>query len=405
MRHSDNIEELVERSYLKNLDVPADAGMDERILGDAVARMKESKKTTPALVRPAIWRIIMKNHRTQLAAATVIIITVLIGIYFLGGSIDGANVVWADVLEQMSTYRPYTCTYTVQVEGMPTQTKHLMRLSLTQRREVRPDGTILVFDLAIPKCLTLMPEKKHAKEHIYDMEPRTDPDLLKLVKSMESRASGERGVKEIGVKKIERHVTKGFRSSGKYNDITVWADVETKLPVRVEIIHVGQGTKIMLSEFTFDVDLDETLFSTTAPEGYTVEKIDEKVENRNLSETDLIEALRVTATLLDGRFPPGVELRQVRKILMEYIKQNNLSETEIKEQLTSVVEKWWKADAYINRLKKEKKITDFHYAAEGVKLGDADKPLIWWLPKDSETYRVIYGDLNAKDVIPEDLPN
>ena len=403
MRHSDNIEDLVERFYLKNLDVPADAGMDERILDDAVTRMEESKKAKPALVKLSLWRIIMKNHKTQLAVAAVVVITVLIGVHYLGGSIDGANVAWADVVEQMSTFRPYTCLYTVQVEGLPTQTKRLMRLNLTQRREIRPDGTILVFDLAIPKCLTLIPEKKHAVEHIYDMEPRTDPDLLRLVKSMESRATGEGAVQELGVKKIEGHAVKGFRSLDKYNDITIWADVETKLPVCVEIIHVGLGTKIMMSEFTFDVNLDEILFSTTAPDDYTVEKIDDKVENRNLSETDLIEALRMTANLLDGRFPPGLELLQVRKILTEYIKQNNLSESEIKERLTSVVQKWWKADAYINHLKKEKKISDFHYAAEGVKLGDADKPLVWWLPKDSQTYRVIYGDLSVKDVAPENL--
>ena len=404
MRYLEDIEKLVEKSYLKNLNVPADAGMDERILGDAVTRMEELKKTTPAFTKPMIWRIIMKNRRTQIAAAAVIVISALIGIHYLGGSIGGTSVAWADVMEQMSTFRPYTCKYIVEVEGMPTQTKRLMRLSLTQRREIRSDGTILVFDLAIPKCLTLIPEKKHAIERIYDMEPRTDPDLLKLVKSMESRASGEGAVQEIGVQKIEGHTAKGFRSAGKHNDITVWAEVETKLPVRVEIIHVGQGTKIIMSEFTFDVELDEALFSTTAPDGYTVEKIDEKIENRKLNETDLIEGLRAIATLLDGRFPPGIEPREMQRVLREYIKQNSLSESEIKEQLTSVVEKWRNAHSYINLLKRENEISDFHYNAEGVKLGDADKPLVWWLPKDSETYHVIYGDLNVKDVEPENLP-
>ena len=404
MRYLDNIEKLVVRSYLKNLDVPVDAGVDERILGDAVARMEELKKTKPAFTKPMIWRTVMKNHRTQFAAAVVIIITVLIGVHYLGGSIDDTSIAWADVLEQISTFRPYTCTYTVQAEGMPTQTKHLMRVSLTQRREIRSDGIVLVFDLAIPKCLTLMPEKKHAIERIYDMEPRTDPDLLKLVKSMESRAFGEGAVQEIGVKKIEGHVAKGFRSVGKHNDITVWADVKTILPVRVEIIHVGLDTKITMSEFTFDVDLDEVLFSTKAPDGYTVEKINEKAQKLELTEADLIEGLRVVAILLDGRFPPGIEPREMQKVLREYIKQNNLSESEIKERLTSVVEKWRKAHSYINLLKKEKEISDFHFNAEGVKLGDADKSLIWWLPKNSETYRVIYGDLSVKDVIPEGLP-
>lgn len=405
MKSAENIERLIKNFCAgKKAQVKTTTELDERIIADALPTHNKSKKAQSAANQSNIWRTIMKNHRTQLAAAAVIIITVFIGIYYLGGSIDGASVAWADVLEQISTFRPYTCEYAVQVEGIPTQTKQLMRFSLTQRREIRSDGVILVFDLSVPKCLTLMPEKKHAIERIYDMGPRTDPDLLGLVRSMESRASGEGGVQEIGVNKIEGHVVKGFRSLSKFNDITVWADVVTKLPVRVEVIHVGPGTKIIMSEFTFDVDLDEALFSTTAPDGYTVEKIDEKAEKLKLTEADLIEGLRVIATLLDGRFPPGVGLREVQKVLREYIKKNSLSESEIKEQLTSVVEKWRKAHSYIGLLKKEKEIRDFHYAAEGVELGDAGKALAWWLPKDSETYRVIYGDLSVRDVLPEDLP-
>ena len=44
------------------------------------------------------------------------------------------------------------------------------------------------------------------------------------------------------------------------------------------------------------------------------------------------------------------------------------------------------------------------YAGSGVKLGDADKAIFWYQPKDSQTYRVIYGDLSVKDVAPESLP-
>jgi hypothetical protein len=48
-----------------------------------------------------IWRIIMKSKITKLAAAAVIIIAVLIGIHYSGGSIDGASVALAQVTENM----------------------------------------------------------------------------------------------------------------------------------------------------------------------------------------------------------------------------------------------------------------------------------------------------------------
>ncbi len=47
---------------------------------------------------------------------------------------------------------------------------------------------------------------------------------------------------------------------------------------------------------------------------------------------------------------------------------------------------------------------DWHYAGAGVKLGDAEKAIFWYQPQGSDTCRVVYGDLNVKDVAPEDLP-
>ena len=39
----------------------------------------------------------------------------------------------------------------------------------------------------------------------------------------------------------------------------------------------------------------------------------------------------------------------------------------------------------------------------GVKLGDANTPIFWYRPKDSQTYHVIYGDLHAETVTAEKL--
>jgi hypothetical protein len=56
---------------------------------------KKSQITIPIL----IWRIIMKSRITRLAAAAVIVITVLVGVHYLGSSVDGTSVVLADVRE------------------------------------------------------------------------------------------------------------------------------------------------------------------------------------------------------------------------------------------------------------------------------------------------------------------
>jgi len=48
--------------------------------------------------------------------------------------------------------------------------------------------------------------------------------------------------------------------------------------------------------------------------------------------------------------------------------------------------------------------SDWYYAGRDVKFGDAQKPIFWYRPAGSQTYRVIYGDLSVKGVPPEELP-
>ncbi|MHC4461178.1 MAG: hypothetical protein ACYS6W_13790 [Planctomycetota bacterium] len=83
MRYPGNIERSIKKSYIENIEVSADAEMDGRIIGDALAAMEESKKTSPAFSRPNIWRIIMKSPITKLAAAAVIIVTAVLSITIL----------------------------------------------------------------------------------------------------------------------------------------------------------------------------------------------------------------------------------------------------------------------------------------------------------------------------------
>ncbi len=49
---------------------------------------------------------------------------------------------------------------------------------------------------------------------------------------------------------------------------------------------------------------------------------------------------------------------------------------------------------FIGLLPKE---ADSHYAGKGVSLGAADRPIFWYRPKDSKTYRVVYADLSVRD--------
>ena len=47
---------------------------------------------------------------------------------------------------------------------------------------------------------------------------------------------------------------------------------------------------------------------------------------------------------------------------------------------------------------------DWVYNGKDVRWGDAETPIFWYQPRDSETWRVIYGDLHVEDVATDDLP-
>ena len=191
----------------------------------------------------------------------------------------------------------------------------------------------------------------------------------------------------------------GFHVSTKSNDLTLWADPSTRLPIRIEVTHPGNVRRIICSEFNFDPDLEESLFSTTAPPGYAVQKTEQ--DGVNPREEHLIEGLRAIASFLDGQFPAALDNTTIRKAFREHIKQTGSSPTE--EDMKALQLKADRAVRYVDLLRYFYKASDLAYAGAGVKLGDALSPIFWWKPRTSESYRVVYGDLIVRDVAPSDL--
>jgi hypothetical protein len=282
MRQADNINRLI-----RKLRLTASVELDKRVHDDISRVLSESKKTQSAKAQPPIWRSIMKSPITKLATAAVVLAGILLTIHYSGSSVDFANVTFATVQEQIRTFRPYACSQTIQYDGKSPDTKRLMYLSFSRRREIRSDGSIWVFDMSEKplRRLILCPDKKRAQEMtITDMEPAKDPDLLRIIGKRKDGAE-----EELGIKQIDGRTVKGFHSPGKLNDFTIWADVETQLPVYVKVRQDGLKRTIIGEDFEFDVDFDPSLFSTTSPEGYSVEKVEKKGYTSIVSIQQMIE--------------------------------------------------------------------------------------------------------------------
>jgi hypothetical protein len=90
----------------------------------------------------------------------------------------------------------------------------------------------------------------------------------------------------------------------------LWSNPETSLPIRI-VVHSGihGETTATFSDFVFNTNMDESLFSVVPPAGYTVNR--EKVDRRPNQEKDLVEMFREYTKLLDGEFPQSLDSRTV----------------------------------------------------------------------------------------------
>jgi hypothetical protein len=157
--------------------------------------------------------------------------------------------------------------------------------------------------------------------------------------------------------------------------------------------------QIVCDNLKFDVELDESRFSMKIPEDYTIGNTG--LDFDKSSESDFIEALRIWAEILeDGYFPDSISLENALEIGLKLdrgLRHADLTE----EQKMEVAMRFAQGLVFLRFFKGQ---GQWHYKGVGIKMGDANAPIFWYQPEGSNNFRVIYGDLNVEEVLPEDLP-
>jgi len=406
----------------KKIRVKPDAAVDERVLACAEAVLAKSTKNQDVvpLLRPSIWRIIMKSPITKIAAAAVIIIVVLISIYQFGGSTPA----FADIARPLLTARTATCKVTINIKGLPPQTRDCMFMEPGRMRQVMSSGVIRISDKHQGKTMKLYPAEKKAvileMKNIPEDKQRADNWFQQIREYIQqAQETEDESVKFIGKQKIDGVTAIGYRigENSDMMDMTVWADSETLLPIRIEYSLASAGVylniegTITYSDIIVNVELDESLFSIQVPEGYERQTMQYDYEPfKPPDEEDLIQALTLWLDKTDGEFPSELNMKAAGELIQliqekmglkfEKGKAPDLSNPQLHE-FYRIRRRIQRGIGFKQKLPFE---SDWHYAGNGVKLGDADKPIFWYRPEGSETYRVIYGDLRVEDVSPENLP-
>jgi hypothetical protein len=395
MHPEDEIRELIQQS-----EITTGPGVDARILGDALDQLDKRRPAADAGPRPVLWRTIMTSKTGKLAVAAAIVIAALIGLQFFGSPL-GSSVTWADVVQPIFHANTAELDIIIGAEQDDTPVIHDMVMGSRIRRTMsNVGGVVTVIDLEAGRLLSLTEEKQEA-EYI-DLEglpsiPNYMDQLRNVLTMLQDSPAFD--VEQLGEHRIDGRAVIGFRATHPKVDITIWADPETALPVRIE--QAAGQLVVVCKNLQFDVPLNESLFSMEAPQGYTVKE--QQIDLLGATEEDFIEGLRVRAEMIGGgQFPDDVSVEAYLKQAGEMVEKFRALDLSDEEE-TELGTKLQKHLLFI-RFFSVKGEGEWTYRGQGVTLGDAETPIFWYQPKDSETYRVVFGDLRVEDVAPEDLP-
>jgi outer membrane lipoprotein-sorting protein len=285
MKPAEKIERLIKKSCYK-----ASPEAYDRALDSFLQAVDSYKKQRSAPAELNIWRTVMKSPITKLAAAAVIVVAVLAGLFQFGDRVNMGSMVFADVVRPLLTAETGTFNMAVDVfsagldwidcKGEPVQTIEVMFAGPSLTRWDVPTGEVLVANMQAGKVMILFPAKKEAAlmqvgpPGVIPRHNRFNKllALRPLIKyALETQGDS---LEFLGERQIEGVTAIGYHLAGPahHGEITVWADAETKLPIRIEQSMYIENRKetAVISNIAYNVELDKSLFSVDLPQGYSM---------------------------------------------------------------------------------------------------------------------------------------
>jgi len=383
----------LQERLVSNGRVVAQSDLENDVMNQIVreqnVRLKAAQKATAGL---KLRRIIMKSSITRLAAAATVLIAAALGVNY----IMAPSVTFADVIEPIINARTVILDLLVGDEETSPPMHEIVVGSRIRRTLSNMEHVTQIIDLESSKMLALDDKDKTAV-YVDITGPVGEGSRIYVEFLQQELVKLQDNYEELGEQEIDGRKTIGFAARGPNNEeVKIWADPKTALPIRVEL-RIGQFFAIM-KNFQFDVPIEDSLVSMEVPPGYALHQT--TFDLTKATEQDFIEGLRIWTRVHDGMFPEAIGTEVTMKqapMLSEKLAQLNLPEEEIGRMMMTYV----RGALFLQKLERQ---SQFQYAGNGVKLGEAEKAIFWYQPEGSESWRIIYGDLRVEDVSPENLP-
>jgi len=420
-------EEKTIRSAFKAIDdrskaignkLVAQSGKVSRTHDDISAGKAKSQAKQSTITQPNVWRTIMKNRITKLAAAAAVIIAALI----INLQFSTSGVAWGALVEKIESIESvvFRLTANVKMQGMPqgqipkTETIAYYSSKYGTRAEqyINDQLSFIMYLNPIENIyLSVMPEQKKfmrftnkSPDELKQIADKDDPCVMvRHMMSAEYKQLGRDKINGIEVEGIE--CTGPRVMGGMFEEATsrLWVEIGTDFPVRIEIEGIVSGGQMEMSmvmdDFQWNIDLDPALFVPDIPSDYTSQDI-------NLPETSegtAINGLRLFAELTDGRYPDNLALLTlIKEISEELTKKYGIKIIEKQDEYTSTLTDILQAGSFYAQLAGMEK--EAVYYGDTVTAENPEAVLLRWKVSDDE-YRVIFGDLSVKNATAEELAN
>jgi hypothetical protein len=296
MKPAKKIERLIKKSRYK-----ASPEVYDKALGSFLQAVDAHKKQKSALTEPNIWRIIMKSNITKLAAAAVIIVAMILGLTLTSGP-DIASVSWGEVIERVEQIPTLTFDMTTEIsypgnKKLSIQSENYVAGDYGTKSSLYMNGEVFVVKYRLPNknlAYIIRPKDKiYMRIDLSDEQAAKgqDPDdprtWLKMILSGDYTELGRDNINEAAVEGIECNRPE---MTGDENGIMrLWVEVETNLPVRIELEKLGMEAgqmrphKFVMENFEWDVELDESVLEPNIPNDYKLreeQKSPQQVEQK-----------------------------------------------------------------------------------------------------------------------------
>jgi hypothetical protein len=183
----------------------------------------------------------------------------------------------------------------------------------------------------------------------------------------------------------------------------IWVDVQTDLPVLMEMQLSGKGGQMemnmMMDEFDWGVELDRSLFEPNIPADYSLMA---EVSMPSMQDVNAFtDGMRMAAKWTGGKYPSSISMvsgmQEVSEAWKQYRDPNAGQPS--KEDMQDLMKVQMAYMFYAELIKADK---DPCYYGAVVTALDTDAVLLRYKIDDAN-YRVVYGDLTAENVSTEQL--